>query len=250
MNDSLFDDPAGAVAGSFDRAALQYRQHAKVQREMAAWLAEWLPAVRTGRALEIGAGPGVFTERLVPWKGTLVASDISPAMCEAGRRAVPDAAWCVMSAEAVEGSGWSWIFCSSMLQWTKRPQTMLARWRERLAPGGRILAGLFVSETLPELRAVTGTAGPVDWRSAADWRADIAAAGLRLERDETRERRVAYGSALELWRSLHRVGAAPVRRTTAGELRRWLRDYDARHRGPDGVAATWTFYRFEAVRPR
>jgi SAM-dependent methyltransferase len=236
------------VAGSFERSAARYRQHARVQREMAAWLAEWLPAERSGRALEIGAGPGVFTEHLVPWSGTLVASDFSPGMCNAGREAVPDAIWSVMSAEALEGSGWNWIFCSSMLQWTTRPATILARWRERLARGGRILAGLFVEDTLPELRAVTGVDGPVQWRSADTWRADIAAAGLQLRRDDLQRRSFTYASALDLWRSLHGVGAAPVRRTSPGQLRSWLKAYDARCAAPGGVTATWTFYRFEAAR--
>jgi malonyl-CoA O-methyltransferase len=246
------------VAASFNRAASRYRQHARVQREMATWLAEWLPPNHSGRALEVGAGPGVFTEKLLPWSGMLLATDISPAMCAAGRQALPDASWSVMAAETLEGSGWDWIFCSSMLQWTSRPAKILMGWRERLSPGGRLLAGLFVDETLPEMRAVIGAPGPVRWRSVDAWRADIATAGLRLDRDTVERRVFTYSSALELWRSLHAVGAAPERRVTVGQLRRWLRDYDERYRGAssvkeagsakEGVTATWTFYRFEASR--
>jgi malonyl-CoA O-methyltransferase len=253
MNDASHKSRARSpIAASFDRAASRYRQHALVQDQMAAWLADWLPTDRSGRALEVGAGPGVFTEKVLPWTGTLLATDISGAMCAAGREALPGANWSVMAAEMLEGSGWDWIFCSSMLQWTSRPAKILMGWRERLKPGGRVLAGLFVDETLPEMRAVVGSPGPVRWRSVDAWRADIATAGLRLDRDTVERRVFTYASALELWRSLHAVGAAPERRVTVGQLRRWLREYDGRYRASvagGGVIATWTFYRFEASRP-
>ncbi len=250
MNTEFFGDLDAAlpVVATFNAAAARYRQHARVQQAMATWLAEWLPAQRQGRALEIGAGSGLFTERLVPWNGLLLATDLSPAMCAAGRSAVPAATWTIMSADALEGSGWNWMFSSSMVQWIARPEKVLARWRERLAPGGGILAGLYVADTLPEMRIATGREGPVHWRSVDDWRAVLACAGLQLVRDAVERRVFHYSSALELWRSLHAVGAAPGRRVPAGQLRRWLRDYDARFRSEAGVRATWTFYRFEASR--
>lgn len=236
---------------SFGRAAARYHEHAHVQRAMAAWLAAWLPDERTGRALELGAGPGVFTAHLVPWAGTLVPTDRSPAMVAAGRSAFSSLPWRPMAAEEVAGGPWDWIFSSSMLQWSTAPVNVLAGWRRSLAPGGRVLAGLFIEETLPELRAVIGADGPVPWRSADEWRGAIAAAGLRLVRDATERRVFTYPSAAALWRSLHGVGAAPERRAGPGQLREWLRAYDARHGMPNGgVAATWTFYRFEAVAAR
>lgn len=241
-------EATGAVVATFDRAAARYRDHAQVQREMAAWLAEWLPEIRRGRALEIGAGSGLFTERLVPWHGAVVATDLSPAMCAAGRENVPGVTWAVMPAEAPEGRGWEWIFSSSMLQWAGNPAAMLAGWRDRLAPGGRILAGLYVAETLPEVRAVTGRDGPVCWRTSDAWRGAIGAAGLSLRRDDVDRRVFHHASALALWRSLHAVGGAPTARTSPGRLRDWVREYDRRFRTPAGVPATWTFYRFEAER--
>lgn len=252
MNADLFADLTAEmpVVASFDAAAERYRKHAIVQRAMAAWLAEWLPVERRGRALEIGAGSGLFTELLVPWNDLLLATDLSPAMCAAGRQAVPAATWTVMSADALEGSGWQWVFSSSMLQWARQPDRILAQWRERLAPGGRILAGLYIAETLPEMRLATGWAGPVQWRSMEFWRATLAQAGLVLERDSVERRVFHHSSALAFWRSLHEVGAAPSRRMPPGQLRRWLREYDLRFASALGVRATWTFYRFEAARSR
>jgi hypothetical protein len=67
-------------------------------------------------------------------------------------------------------------------------------------------------------------------------------------RDEAQERVFRHASARAFLRSLHRVGAAPVRRLSAARLRRLLNEYEARHGPPGRVASTWTFYRFEAER--
>ncbi|HTQ29734.1 MAG TPA: methyltransferase domain-containing protein [Opitutaceae bacterium] len=238
------------LAASFSRAAAKYGEHARVQSALADWLADWLPAVRRGRALEIGAGPGVFTRRLLPWAGALTATDISPAMCAAGRAALPQAEWQVMAAESPAPGPWDWIFCSSMLQWAADPEKIFAAWRKVIAPGGRLLAGLFAAGSLPEWQAVRAGDSPVKWRTAGEWRACLAHCGLEVVRDEVQPRVFAHPSALAFLRSVHGVGAAPQRRVPAGQLRRLLRDYQARFGGPGGVQATWMFYRLEAERGR
>jgi len=237
-----------ALAASFGRAAPNYHEHARVQAELADWLAEWLPAKREGHALEIGAGPGIFTRKLLPWAGALTATDISPAMCAAGRAALPQVDWRVMSAEAPAPGKWDWIFCSSMLQWVTDPEKVFAGWRERLAPGGRLLAGLFVEGSLPEWHAVAGEDSPLAWRAAEEWCASLGRAGLRVVRSEVQPRIFEFPSARAFLRSVHGVGGAPQRRLPLGRLRRLLRDYEARFHLPAGVPATWMFCRVEAAR--
>ena len=239
---------ADVLAASFGRAARNYRGHARVQAALADWLAEWLPAKRGGRALEIGAGPGVFTRKLLPWAGALTATDISPAMCAAGRAVLPQVEWRVMSAEAPEPGPWDWMFCSSMLQWAAEPEKVFAAWRERLAPGGRLLAGLFVEGSLPEWRMVAGEDSPLAWRAAEEWCACLGRAGLQVVRSEVQRRVFVHPSARAFLRSVHGVGGAPQRRLPLGRLRRLLRDYEARFHVPGGVPATWMFCRVEAVR--
>jgi malonyl-CoA O-methyltransferase len=237
------------VRDSFARAAGTYAGHAAVQVAMADWLAEWLPTNRSGQALELGAGTGVFTRRLLPWTGTLTATDMAEAMCNEGRVALPQMAWRVMRAEAPERQpACDWIFSSSMLQWMEDPGAVYGAWREALKPGGRVLAGLFVEGSLPELRALTPGASPLTWRTPAVWDEALERGGLRRVRSEASTRVFYQESALELLRSLHGVGAAPVTQFAPGRLRRVLREYETRHRDERGVPATWVFYRFEAER--
>jgi malonyl-CoA O-methyltransferase len=236
------------LAASFGRAAPNYLEHARVQAALADWLAEWLPAKHDGRALEIGAGPGIFTRKLLPWTGGLTATDISPAMCAAGRAALPQVEWRVMSAEAPEPGPWDWIFCSSMLQWVTDPEKVFAGWRERLAPGGRLLAGLFIEGSLPEWRAVAGEDSPLAWRPAEEWCACLGRAGLRVVRSEVQSRVFKFPSARAFLRSVHGVGGAPQRRLPLGRLRRLLHNYETLFHTPGGVPATWMFCRIEAVR--
>jgi len=234
------------LADSFGRAAARYRAHARVQATLADWTAEWLPAGRTGRALEVGAGSGLFTERLLPWSGALVATDVSPAMCAEGRRHLPEVTWLASAVEHPPAGPWDYVFTSSMLQWVRDPVAALAACRAVLAPGGSIVAGLFAAPTLPQWAEAAGAA-PLEWRTPAQWLAALEQAGWRVVRSAARTEEIEFGSGRELAHSLHAVGAAPARRLTVSRLREILRQYDERNRSPGGVRSTWTFFRFEAT---
>jgi SAM-dependent methyltransferase len=238
------------VTRSFDRAAPTYLANAAVQTELARWLSDWLPENRNGRAVEIGAGPGLFTRHLIPWSGPLTATDASPLMCAIGKNELPQVRWRRMSAESPNEGPWEWIFSSSMLQWAEHPAELFSAWRAQLAPGGRVLAGLFAAGSLSEWNELAGGAAPLTWRAAEAWRASIVDSGLRLRRDETERRPFRYPSALALLRSIHGTGGAPSRRFSPAALRRLLRDYESRHASADGVPASWVFYRFEAEKAR
>jgi len=246
MNDE--SSSASTVRASFDKAARTYGDHALVQEGLAEWLAEWLPTERSGRALELGAGPGLFTRRLLPWNGSLIATDMSETMCREAKRALPEVDWRVMHAEAPEGDSHDWLFTSSMLQWLENPRAVFATWRQALRPGGRVLGGLFAEGSLPELRQLTRGWTPLTWRLPEEWAESLTLGGLRLVRAESQKRVFFHPSALDLLRSLHGVGAAPYHQFSAGRLRRLLRDYDANHGDARGVRSTWVFYRFEAER--
>jgi malonyl-CoA O-methyltransferase len=232
---------------SFDQAVHTYESHGFIQREMAAWLAEWLPARREGTAVEAGAGTGFFTQHLLPWNGRFIATDASPSMVALGSARWPQTDWRVAEAADLPSVSTNWILSSSFLQWARDPVSLLRDWKERLAPGGRILTGLFVAPTLPELDQVLPGSAPLQWRTPAQWKEIVIQADLHPLRTEEARRLFVFPSALELLRTLHRTGAAPVRRTSAASLRHAIREYDRRFSCPGGVCSTWTFYRVEAL---
>lgn len=238
-----------AVLASFERSASSYQHHANVQRELATWLAEWLPQDRSGDVLEIGAGPGTFTRKLIPWEGRVVATDASPAMCAVGRRALPELPWLSMNASAPLPGPWQWIMSSGALQWLEEPSTAFAAMRSCLRPGGKILIGLFSAGSLCEWQELAGDLTPLRWRDEEDWRKMIARSGLEIVRDAAVLHSHRHVSARALLRSLHGVGAAPVRCCPPVRLRRLLADYDRRFADTmGGVRVTWSFYRCEATR--
>lgn len=232
------------VCDSFGRAASRYEAKASVQTAMAAWLAEWLPTEqgRQGPALEVGAGTGLFTAKALPWPGGYVASDGSAEMVMRGRGRFPGVCWRELAAENPGEGGWSWILSSSVLQWASDPVGTLRAWRSALRPAGRVLAGFYAAETLPELRSLLGPGrGPLTWRTPWAWRSAFEEAGLRILRDDLACRNFEYSSPRTLLRTLHETGAAPHRLVPPARLLTWLRERDE---AP--MTATWTFFRVEA----
>lgn len=235
---------------SFDQAARGYESFGFIQREMAQWLAEWLPARREGNAIEVAAGTGFFTEHLLPWQGSLLATDASAAMVARGCANLPQAQWSIANANHLPDLPADWIFSSSFLQWADDPVDLIRHWKCRIVPGGRVLAGLFAAPTLCELTELLPDSAPLKWRTSREWEGSVTAAGLRLIRSTTLHRTFTFPSARDLLRTLHGVGATPVRRCSGPALRKILKDYDARFTHPKGVRSTWTFHRFEAEKER
>lgn len=236
---------------AFHRKATCYDTHAHVQRDTAAWVAEWLPgAGEFGACLEFGAGTGNFTRHLSGRFTTLEASDRAPGMVERGRFAFPSVRWIERDAwHPQDGDGtWDFVASCSLLQWADEPVEILRRWRRVLRPGGRQLSGIYIAPSLPEFGALMPERRPFPWRTAEEWRASFEAAGFHAIRQETRTREYVYENARALMRQLHGTGAtvvgAPV---PTGRLKTLLRDYEEAFARPGGVVATWTFCRIEAV---
>jgi len=240
-----------ALPLAFDRKAASYDTHAHVQRDTAAWVAEWLPAPGTfSNCLELGAGTGNFTRHLATRFAHLEASDHAPAMIIQGRQTFPAVTWSQRDAWAApeHPASVDFIASCSLLQWATDPVTVLARWRSLLVPGGRQLSGIYIAPSLPEFGILLPEQRPFDWRTAQTWRDCFTAAGFKVTRLESRTREYIYHDARALLRQLHGTGAtvrsAPL---PVGQLKNFLRRYDEIHRRPGGVLATWTFCRLEAT---
>ena len=195
-----------APAHDFDRRASQYEDHAPVQREAAAWLAEWLPENIEGPALELGSGTGLFTRYLVGRTRTLIASDAAPRMVAAGIAALPAAEWSVADAAKPPGPrGYRWIFSCSLVQWLPHPLEAFRSWHGVAAPGARLVSGWFVRGTLGEFFATCPEASPFPWRDADEWSQMLALAGWQTERSEVRTFRRHFADSAAMLREIHNL---------------------------------------------
>lgn len=236
----------------FNERADTYRESAVVQRELAAWLAEWLePAEQLAglTALELGAGDGLFTALLASRVRRLTAIDAAPRMVARGAEHVPQIAWRTGNAWQLADEQVDRLYSASLLQWCDRPQATLRRWQRLVKPGGRMLHGFYIAPTLAEFESLTGAPPAVAWRSGDQWLEALRAAGWEVIRSESQTRLFRFSSALELLRFFHRTGAAMPRGIGPGALRRLLAEYDRRFaHALGGVGSTWTFFRVEVAR--
>jgi len=238
-----------ALTHQFDRRATQYEAHAPVQREMAAWLAEWLPGKIEAPALELGAGTGLFTRQLVERTNRLIATDISPRMVEVGKSNVPQAEWFVAEASHPPTTEpYRWIFSSSLAQWLTDPLATFRAWHRASAPGARMLGGWFILGTLREFFDLCPEAAPFVWRDAREWTDILRQAGWNPVRGEQSEVQRCHADTASMLREIHDAGALVPGRLNPARLRSALRDHDRNHRVGDGVRGNFVILRVEAVR--
>ena len=238
---------------AFGRRAASYDLHAALQRDMAGWLAEWLPAGSAAhqRCLELGAGTGALTQHLSHVFSHFEASDLESTMLSKLQQKVPGVTTSIRNVvdPLAPNETWDWMVSSSLMQWIEHPRDVLKNWHRHLNPSGRVLAGLFIDPSLRELRSLLPTSLQViHWRSETQWVRLFEQAGFQVERAESRIDQRLYPAALELFRSLHGLGAVKPRSLSPATLRKLLRDYDQQFSVDDCVTGTWSFLRLEARR--
>lgn len=245
-------DHSSRSPAAFGKKADTYDRHAKVQRDAAAWLAEWLPKnCGSESCLEFGCGTGLFTRHLIDHFVHVEATDLESKMVAKCRQALPEVHYKVRdawSAQADQGS-WDFVASSSLLQWAEDPVKTLQHWSNLLYPNQRMLLGFFIEPSLPEMNQVIGSEhSPVHWRSHDNWHAIFKSAELDLLRTECRTERYEYESALHFWKSLHGTGAAVSQHLRPSQMIKFFQEYDTAFKCNVGVYATWTFCRAELRR--
>jgi len=239
---------------NFSHRAETYAENASVQRDAAKWLAEWIDCeiLPSESVIELGAGTGFLTKKLLEKNLSVTATDISPEMVEHGKRACPEATWKICDGWKLPVNAFDWIFSSSLLQWMPRPKETLKGFYNALRRGGKMLHGFFVSPTLAELYSLAARDFfPLRWRTEAEWIENFEQTGFRILRSETNAVRVIYPNAKAFLRRLHDSGVTAVsdKKMPTGTLRKLLRDYEENFSAPEigvpTVYATWNFLRVE-----
>lgn len=235
----------------FNLKAEAYEKAAVIQAILADWVAEWIEPAwsRETRALEFGAGTGLLTRRLAN-RGQLTATDLSAHMLEIGQQRLPEVRWEIANAWHPPSTPVDRLFSSAMLQWAPDPQRVLDAWFRLIKPGGRMVHGLFVAPTLPELSYITKNPAPVRWHSAEAWVSMVKQAGFEVRRWETNTIKQRHDGARQFLRQLHDTGATPtIPQLRVGELRSMLAEFDRRFARADGtVEVTWTLMRLDGNR--
>jgi len=247
------------VQAAFSRGAAGYDARALAQAQTRARVAALLErhAPDAVRILDVGAGTGALAAQLAARRPSrrITLADLAPGMCAASRSAVPAAPVVMADAEALpfRDGRFDALVSSSTFQWLPRLEPALGEARRALAPGGTLVLALFAQRTLHELRAAwLAVAGPDAgarmhrFFGRDEVAAAIAASGLdalAIEEEEIVER---HPDARAVLRAIRAVGAGnAVPRGQAGGLGgrsvtlSLLDRYDAAHRGPEGVPATY-----------
>jgi malonyl-CoA O-methyltransferase len=234
------------VISSFNRAASQYLKYAHIQVKAAAWLSAFIPENTQGDVLELGAGPGLFTEHLLKHKAHFTITDASPAMVTLGKSRYPNLNWKICDARLPLSQTFNIIFSCSMLQWIDDPFSLLINLSRFLKPNGKLICSLFIEGTLSEWNSISHIPGPITWKSAKQWKELLLTSGFEITKSQIKSETYFLPSALDCLKVLHATGAAPKRLYSPAQLRSLIKSYDTRDRNSRGVPATWVCYQFEA----
>ena len=205
---------------------------------MGKWLAEWIEEGQTQqRALELGAGTGIFTEFLKPHCEQLTASDGDVEMVKEGKRRQSGVTWKVLDAWGALPFSPTCIYSSSLLQWCPNFPETLKRWAPEVERGTRALHGFYLKGTLEELEESLGIPESLEWKTQEAWEQAFAQGGWKILKAESERRAYVFGSILHLLRYLRAIGSTTVRRVETARLLKATRE----HRHP--YPTTWHFCR-------
>lgn len=248
----------------FSNAAATYDQHAAPQRELVDALMRYLPETTTGPILEVGAGTGILTEKLIAhYPDTPIdAIDIAEEMIEQSREkfaAHPQCQWVLADAQTYHrDEPYALIASSAALHWSSDLLATLKNIYALLQPGGLFVLGIMLRGTLWELRELRraiapgkggGPALPLDELVQQH----ILASGFTLEEAHTTERRHIYENGRAFLQAIHDQGVTALQQQdyplNRSELSALIHAYETRHATAGGVYATYQTGSYLLSRP-
>ncbi|MFB9145125.1 methyltransferase domain-containing protein [Halomonas alkalicola] len=257
------------VAHAFSRAARDYARLASAQLAMGEVLWERLPAPAPitplgtpWRVLDLGCGPGHWSERLAERFGddaTVIGLDLAPGMLAAARHdhgSDPRLRWVCADAAALPLADVSLdlVFSNLAIQWCPDLSRVLSELHRVLRPGGRALINTLAPGTLAEVgHAWSRPGSPAALLPLLGREQHLAAArlaGFRRVNVERQTRRFHYPDLAAVMASIKGVGAQTARpgaRLTRADLARARRRFDAL-REPEGLPVSYRLLTLDLTR--
>lgn len=206
-----------SIAKGFGGACQTYDTAARLQKCMGDAMLANLPAdFQPGSILDLGCGTGWFTRKLAERfpEAALTGADLSPGMLAQAATGGPGhAAWLNADAEQLPLPDQSvdLVFSNLMIQWSNRPEVILAECRRLLKPGGVLAVSTLLDGTLWELEKAWAQADPGQphvnrFAPEADWQ-QLAGEVLPGVTHRAETLVLPYNSPLALNRELKHLGA-------------------------------------------
>ena len=206
-----------SIAKGFGGACQTYDTAARLQKRMGdAMLASLPEDFRPGSILDLGCGTGWFTRKLAERfpEAALTGADLSPGMLARATANGPEhAGWLNADAEQLPlpDQSMDLVFSNLMIQWSNRPEVILAECRRLLKPGGILAVSTLLDGTLWELEKAWAQADPGQphvnrFVPEADWQ-QLAGEVLQYVTHRAETLVLPYNSPLDLNRELKRLGA-------------------------------------------
>ncbi|MBE0485535.1 malonyl-ACP O-methyltransferase BioC [Marinobacter sp.] len=155
-----------SIARGFGGASCTYDSASRLQKSMGDTMLARIPAeLNHGIVLDLGCGTGWFTRKLAeryPDAG-ITGADLAPGMLAQAKTAGSDAVtWLNADAEQLPLADQSvdLIFSNLMIQWSPRPEVVLAECRRVMKPGGFLAVSTLLDGTLRELKQAWAKADP------------------------------------------------------------------------------------------
>lgn len=138
------------VAKSFAKGAASYRANAQLQQDVGQALLNKLPKTNLGTCLDLGAGPGLFSQTLQSHADVFVTMDIANEMLNQQQ-----GNWAKVQGDSHQlpflANSFNTVFSSLMIQWCDLPK-VLNQVHEITATGGRFYFSTLVDGSLNELK--------------------------------------------------------------------------------------------------
>lgn len=206
-----------SIARCFGGASRTYDTAARLQKRMGDTMLAWLPeGFQPDNVLDLGCGTGWFTRKLAERfpQATLTGADLSPGMLTQAKASAPGHTnWLNADAEQLPLPDQSvdLIFSNLMIQWSNRPEVILAECRRLLKSGGILAVSTLLDGTLAELEAAWAQADPGQphvnrFAREADWQ-QLVSGVLPGMQHQAETIILPYNSPLALNRELKHLGA-------------------------------------------